>query len=250
MRKLSIISFVMALLMLVLCACGTTAEVASESDSSDSVAVTATPKPTPEMKTIGEKTDSETVVSLEVKNYTGEAITSWKVKLTGEDAFSENMLTEGDTFLQNASRLLIVDPKNKDSNRLCDVEVTFEDVTATIHNFPLDDADYVELRKEDNVVYLIYKSLTSKKEINTLEDEQAAFEAAEAEKAAEAAKTTTAPTNSGSGSYGYSGGSSSSSGSSSSGSSSYSEPVSGGGSDSSGGSGRDDGCIGDEGLMY
>ena len=251
MRKLSIVSFVMALLMLVLCACGTTAEVTSESDSSESSAVTATPKPTPEMKTIGDKTDSETAVSLEVKNYTGEAITSWKVKLTGEDTFSEDMLETGDPFLQNASRMLIVDPKNKDSNRLCDVEVTFEDVTATIHNFPLDDADYVELRKEDSVVYLIYKSLTSEKEVNTLEDEQAAFEAAEAEKAAEAAKTTTSTTNSGSGSSGYSSGSSSSFGSSSgSGSSDYSEPVSGGGSASSGGSGSDDGCIGDEGLMY
>ena len=249
MRKLSIISFILALMMLALCACGTTAEVASESDSSDSAVVTATPKPTPEMKTIGEKTDSETAVSLEVKNYTGEAITSWKVKLTGEDTFSEDMLETGDPFLQNASRMLIVDPKNKDSNRMCDVEVTFEDVTATIHNFPLDDADYVELRKEDNVVYLIYKSLTSKKEINTLEDEQAAFEAADAEKAAEAAKTTTSTSSSGSGSSGYSGGSSSSS-SSGSGSSGYSEPVSGGGADSSGGSGSDDGCIGDEGLMY
>ena len=243
MKKNSIISILMALLMLVLCACGTTAEDVSEGESSDSAPVTATPKPTPEMKTIGEKTDSETAVSLEVKNYTGEAITSWKVKLTGEDSFSEDMLAEGDTFLQNASRMLIVDPKNNDANRLCDVEVTFEDVTATIHNFPLDDADYVELRKEDNVVYLIYNSLTSKKEINTLEDEQAAFEAKEA---AEAVKTATTTTSSGSGSSGYSGGSSSSG---SGGSSGYSEPVSGG-SDSSGDSGGDDGCIGDEGLMY
>ena len=243
MKKNSIISILMALLMLVLCACGTTAEDVFEGESSDSAPVTAIPKPTPEMKTIGEKTDSETAVSLEVKNYTGEAITSWKVKLTGEDSFSEDMLAEGDTFLQNASRMLIVDPKNNDANRLCDVEVTFEDVTATIHNFPLDDADYVELRKEDNVVYLIYNSLTSKKEINTLEDEQAAFEAKEA---AEAVKTATTTTSSGSGSSGYSGGSSSSG---SGGSSGYSEPVSGG-SDSSGDSGGDDGCIGDEGLMY
>ena len=251
MRKLSIVSFVMALLMLVLCACSTTAEVTSESDSSESSAVTATPKPTPEMKTIGEKTDSETAVSLEVKNYTGETITSWKVKLTGEDTFSEDMLEAGDPFLQNTSRMLIVDPKNQDSNRLCDLEVAFEDATATIHNFPLDDADYVELRKEDNVVYLIYKSLTAKKEVNTLEDEQAAFEAAEAEKAAESAKSATFTTNSGSGSSSYSGGSSSSSGSSgNSGSSGYSEPVSGGGSESYGESGSDDGCIGDEGLMY
>ena len=86
-----------------------------------------------------------------------------------DDTFSEDMLETGDPFLQNASRMLIVDPKNKDSNRLCDVEVTFEDVTATIHNFPLDDADYVELRKEDSVVYLIYKSLTS--EIKSLTSE-------------------------------------------------------------------------------
>lgn len=245
MRKLSIVSFIMALMMLALCACGTTAEVVSEAGSSDNTVATVTPKPTPEMKTIGVKTDSETAVSLEVKNYTGEAITSWKVKLTGEDTFSENMLEAGDSFLQNASRMLIVDPKNKDSNRLCDVKVTFEDVTATIHNFPLDDADYVELRKEDNVVYLIYNSLTSKKEINTMEDEQAAFEAAEA------AKTATSTTNSSSSSSSYSGGSSSSFGSSGSSSpSDYSEPVSGGGSESSGSSGSDDGCIGDEGLMY
>ena len=161
------------------------------------------------------------------------------------------MLEAGDPFLQNTSRMLIVDPKNQDSNRLCDLEVAFEDATATIHNFPLDDADYVELRKEDNVVYLIYKSLTAKKEVNTLEDEQAAFEAAEAEKAAESAKSATSTTNSGSGSSSYSGGSSSPSGSSgNSGSSGYSEPVSGGGSESYGESGSDDGCIGDEGLMY
>ena len=91
MKKISIISLILALLMLVLCACGTTAEVASEGESSVHV-VTPTPKPTPEMKTIGAKTDSESAVSLEVKNFTGEAITSWKVRYTGENAFSENLL--------------------------------------------------------------------------------------------------------------------------------------------------------------
>ena len=223
MKKIAVISLLMALLMLVLCACGTTEEVTSEEESTVS-AVTPTPKPTPEMKTIGAKTDSETAVAIEVKNYTGEAITSWKVKYTGGDAFSENMLEEDDIYLQNGTRILYLDPKTKDASRLCDIELTFEDITATIHNFPLDDTEYVELRKEDNVVYLIYESQTSKKEISTLEDEQTIAEAEEAAKAAEAAtshKTTD-----------------------------YSEPVSGGGSDYSGDSGSDDGCIGDEGLMY
>ena len=192
------------------------------------------------MKTIGEKTDSETAISLEVKNYTGEAITSWKVKLTGEDAFSENMLEEDDIYLQNGTRLLFVDPKNNDTNRLCDVEVTFGDVTATIHNFPLDDADYVELRKEDNVVYLIYESLTSKKEVNTLEDEQAIAAAKEAEEAAKAKASSSGSSSGGSSSYSGSSGDSGSSG--------YSEPSGGGYSGSSGGG--DDGCIGDDGLLY
>ena len=243
MKKISIISLILALLMLVLCACGTTAEVASEGESSVHV-VTPTPKPTPEMKTIGAKTDSETAVALEVKNFTGEAITSWKVRYTGENAFSENLLEEDDIYMQNGTRLLILDPKTKDSNRLCDIELTFEDVTATIHNFPLDDADYVELRKEDNVVYLIYESLTSKKEISTLEDEQAIAAAQEAAEAAQAVAKAKSP-----GSGSSSGGSSSYSGSSgSSGSSGYSEPSGGGDSGSSGGG--DDGCIGDDGLLY
>ena len=243
MKKISIISLILALLMLALCACGTTTEVASEGESSIHV-VTPTPKPTPEMKTIGAKTDSETAVSLEVKNYTGEAITSWKVRYTGENAFSENLLEEDDIYMQNGSRMLYLDPKTEDANRLCDIELTFEDVTATIHNFPLDDADYVELRKEDNVVYLIYESLTSKKEISTLEDEQAI---AAAQEAAEAAQAAAKAKSSGSGSS--SGGSSSYSGSSgSSGSSGYSEPSGGGDSGSSGGG--DDGCIGDDGLLY
>lgn len=172
MKKISIVSLLMVLLMLVLCACGTVAEVASEWKNSISFE-TNSPKPTPEMKTIGEKTDSETAVSIEVKNYTGEAITSWKVKFTGEDNYSENMLEKDDIYLQNGTRLLVLDPKTKDANRICDIELTFEDITATIHNFPLDDANYVELRKEENVAYLIYESLTSKQEINTLEEEQA-----------------------------------------------------------------------------
>ena len=241
MKKISVISLLMALLMLVLCACGTTEEVTSEEESSIS-AVTPTPKPTPEMKTIGAKTESETAVAIEVKNYTGEAITSWKVKFTGGDAFSENMLEEDDIYLQNGTRMLYLDPKTKDTSRLCDIELTFGDVTATIHNFPLDDADYVELRKEDNVVYLIYESLTSKKEISTLEDEQAIAAAKEAEEAAKAAAQTKSSGSSSGGSSSYSGSSDYS------GSSGYSEPSGGGGSDSS--SGGDDGCIGDDGLLY
>ena len=67
MKKISIVSLMMALLMLVLCACGTTAEVVSEGESSEST-VTSAPKPTPEMKTIGEKTDSETAISLRDRN--------------------------------------------------------------------------------------------------------------------------------------------------------------------------------------
>ena len=105
MKKISIISLILALLMLALCACGTTEEVASEGGSSVSV-VKPTPKPTPEMKTIGGKTDSETAVAIEVKNYTGEAITSWKVKFTGEDDFSDNMLEEDDIYMQNGTRML------------------------------------------------------------------------------------------------------------------------------------------------
>ena len=55
-----------------------------------------------------------------------------------------------------------------------DIQLTFEDgTTAELHTFPFGDTEEAELHLEDEVAYLIFDSISQKKEYNTLETEQA-----------------------------------------------------------------------------
>ena len=55
-----------------------------------------------------------------------------------------------------------------------DIQLTFEDgTTAELHTFPFGDTEEAELHLEDEVAYLIFDSISQKKEYNTLETEKA-----------------------------------------------------------------------------
>lgn len=236
--KRGTILILIAVMLLTLCACGTTdAEPVSEEASAVEESTSESVQE-PAVKLIGTETDSPTAVMMEVLNSTGQDITSWKVKLTGAEAYSENML-EG-SFVAKETRILFVDPENDNENRLCDVELEIAGESHTIHNFPLDDAEEMEICLSDGIVYLQYPSITTGKYTNTLDDEKALIAA----EAAKSAPASSGSSSSGSGSYSGSSGSGYSGYSGSSGSTDYSG--SSGGSDG----GSDDGCIGDDGLLY
>ena len=254
-RLLILLSLILVLAML--CACGTeVADTNSEELAEESVESVETEV----LDSIGEPDNSKTEVVLEVVNGTDVEIKEWKMRMNDEEEFSENMLDETDTFLPEETSILYFDPKTDDQARLAEVEVVTAKGTYTIGAFPLDDADTVTVCMKDDVMYLKYHSDTADKDMDTYEDELTRIaneKAAEEAAAAAAASSQSAPSGSASSGASYSGGSSSSSGGSSSGGSSGSgsSSSSGGDSGSSGGDtgssgGSDDGCIGDDGLMY
>ena len=54
------------------------------------------------------------------------------------------------------------------------IQLTFEDgTTAEIHTFPFGDTEEAELKLEGEVAYLVFDSISQKKEYNTLETEKA-----------------------------------------------------------------------------
>ena len=71
------------------------------------------------------------------------------------------------------------------------IQLTFEDgTTAEIHTFPFGDTEEAELKLEGEVAYLVFDSISQKKEYNTLETEKA-LAPKPTEAAAQAASETT-----------------------------------------------------------
>ena len=140
-----------------------------------------------ELKTIGEKAEGETVFTVKLMNRTGKDITGMAVKGAKEEEYPENMLTEGDVFVQDEKRILYYDAaavieaneaeNNVDENRplikpIYNIQVTFADETVQeLHSFPFGDAEEVTLCQGEEVLYITYTSVAEGTEFNTEEAE-------------------------------------------------------------------------------
>ena len=233
------------------------------------------------LKTIG--TEAEGAYKVQIKNGTGRELSGFELRKIGTQEFDKKLMADGDVIAPDEEVILYFTPDAdaaaaaqteetaeaegpKAPTPLYDARVTFKDdnSTAEIPNFPFEDMEGCEIKYEDGLVFIAYKSLTTGEELDTKEEARALIEAVlAAMKAAEeaaAAPAQSGGSSSGGGDYSYSEDHSySDSGSSSGGGgSSYSEPAyeepayeepayeepSGGGD-----SGGDPGCL-DEGLVF
>ena len=200
-------------------------------------------------KTIG--TEAEGAYKVQIKNGTGRELSAFDVRKIGTQEFDKQLMTEGDVIAPDEEVLLYFTPDAdaapagqaeepaegeapKAPTPLYDVRVTFKDdnSTAEIPNFPFEDMEGCEIKYEDGLVFIAYKSLTTGEELDTKEEARALIESvlaamkAAEEAAAAPAQSQSSGSSSGGGDYSYSENYSySDSGSSSGGSSSYSEPA-------------------------
>lgn len=159
-----------------------------------------------DLKTIGEKPeeDTEGALSVKLKNTTGKVITGVAVKNEKDEEYPDNFLKEEDKFEADEERVLWFDPNAKDKENegskdtaddtakteeksdgedkddaekeipKYNIQLTFEDgTTAEIHTFPFGDTEEAELHLEGDIAYLVFDSISQKKEFNTLETEKA-----------------------------------------------------------------------------
>ena len=161
------------------------------------------------LKIIG--TEETAAYKVTLKNATAKEITGISIKYTDDETYPENMLTDGDIFKVDESRILCytkpetenTEQKNqaaiaedeKELEEGYDIQLTFADnTTAELHSFPFEDIEDGELLYADEVAYVSYTSLKTKEKMETKEAELAiqeqqnkAAEEAAAQKAAEEA---------------------------------------------------------------
>ena len=188
-----------------------TAEAGTEEETEDAETADATDAADKDakdedLKTIGEKPegDTEGVFSAKLKNLTGKVITGFVVKNEKDEEYPDNFLTEEDKFEADEERVLWFDPNAKDKENegskdtaddtakteeksdgedkddaekeipKYNIQLTFEDgTTAELHTFPFGDTEEAELHLEGDIAYLVFDSISQKKEFNTLETEKA-----------------------------------------------------------------------------
>lgn len=161
--------------------------------------------------TIG--TNSDGAVKIDAKNETGQAITALAVKNSFAKDFTDALEQQGD-WANDASATLYIDPTiievsseetvegqngmaTKESDVVIeprmDIQITTADgMTYELHQLNASDIKDAALKIENGTAYLVYTSIESGQEVNTLEAELAYQEqaraAAEAEAAAQQAK--------------------------------------------------------------
>ena len=139
-----------------------------------------------ELKLIGE--ENPEAYSVTLVNETGKGIKEIAIKELSKKEYSENMLKEQDIFQDNEKRILYYKPseeqdteeqsdktetEKKDEIPMYDILLTFEDdTTAELHTFPFGDIEEGVLKLEDKVAYLVFQSVSLKKEVNTLDTEK------------------------------------------------------------------------------
>lgn len=156
--------------------------------------------------------DTEGVLSVKLKNLTGKVITGVAVKNEKDEKYPDNFLKDEDKFEADEERVLWFDPNAKDKadeenkdaaddtaetktaaddtktdeksdsedkdaaekeTPKYNIQLTFEDgTTAEIHTFPFGDTEEAELHLEGEVAYLVFDSISQKKEYNTLQTEK------------------------------------------------------------------------------
>lgn len=157
--------------------------------------------------TIGVAAEGEDVFAVVIKNDTGADITALSVKDSFQQAFPESLISEGDVFEAGEERILFYDAtaaiesarENGDDEPAFDMSVTLADGrTAVMHDFPFDDMENGDIRCEDGVAFVVYRSISEEREISTLDAELALLEPQPeeeppAEEPAEAPQTDAAP---------------------------------------------------------
>ena len=141
----------------------------------------------PALPVIGEEAEGENILTAKIKNGTGMDITGVSVKYPSLEEYPGSMLPGDEVFADGETRILYydstdaleadaaekTDPEDKDGNIDYTIELTFDDETAVLHNFPFGDAEEIEIHAKEDVVYLTYRSIATGEPVTTEEAERA-----------------------------------------------------------------------------
>ena len=134
-------------------------------------------------------------VEIKLENNTGKSITGFAVKKSENSEFGENLLEDEDVYVKGEKRYFYYDYKQENSEEETetisadydgnteeetdesvpeyDIQITYlNGTTAVLHNFPFDDMKEGTLELEDEITYLTYTSIKTKKEIDTKDEER------------------------------------------------------------------------------
>lgn len=206
MRKCSISKKIFIAAAAAVC-CMTLAACAGSEEPSSSVAsptpeatatpkAAATPSPNPEdgLEIIGTKSDKTTVYKVILENGTKQDITALTVKDSSMEEFPESLLGEKDVFAAGEKRVLYYDTAkvveaaetgDQDEKLLepqYDIQIVLKDGSVLVlHAFPFGDLEEGTIKFEEEVAYLAYTSVESKKPVETKEAELSIKETEERE---------------------------------------------------------------------
>ena len=134
-------------------------------------------------------------VEIKLENNTGKSITGFAVKKSENSEFGENLLEDEDVYVKGEKRYFYYDYKQENSEEETetisadydgnteeeteesvpeyDIQITYlNGTTAVLHNFPFDDMKEGTLELEDEITYLTYTSIKTKKEVDTKDEER------------------------------------------------------------------------------
>lgn len=121
-------------------------------------------------KIIGTKAEGDNVYTAKVTNKTGKAITSISFKSPDDEDYTENKLPEGETYAKDETRMLYLETSGDKTGY--QMLIKYDDDTSwELHDLPLKDMESFELRLEDEITFIAYKSVSSGEEMNTKENE-------------------------------------------------------------------------------
>lgn len=134
-----------------------------------------------EKKIIGKKIEGENVYIVNIINSTDKNIIEFSIK-SNFDEYCNNMLSED--FIPNEERVLYYDANKaiEESKKQNDSEMeTYPDFTIhlkfddesefELHSFPFDDVETVEIKMEDEIVFIEYNSIQQDKLVSTKDAE-------------------------------------------------------------------------------
>lgn len=142
------------------------------------------------LKTIGVELTGENVYQVKLTNNTGKDIVGFSVKDSSQEAFPENLLAEDDVFANGEERILYYDAtdaieaakaaQSTDANApvldpAYDVSLTFldgeEETVLVLHAFSFNDMESGSILLEDDVAFVSYHSTVTDQDVSTKEAE-------------------------------------------------------------------------------
>lgn len=191
-RKVLAIAMTAILVLSLLSGCGKKNDV--KEDSSKTAKKTEKEEKE-ELKEIGK--EAEGAFQVKLVNETGQDITAVSVKSSAEEKYPDNMLENSEVFQKDETRILYYKAAEEAKETETEsgkalppefsIQLTLADETIfELHSFPFEDIEEGKIKLQDQVAYIVYKSVESKSEVNTLDAELATKAAADAEAAAQA----------------------------------------------------------------